>query len=145
MTSTTGDATATEFSPFPNLDAANVAILTTFKRDGRAVPTPVWYVRRGDRLIVATHRAAGKLKRVRAGAKDAQDAPGARVLVAPGTYSGKSTGDAREGYARVVGPGEASAALAEVRARYGVLGRLLFGLNSLRRKPLDTAIEIEPA
>ena len=96
-------------------------------------------------MFVATHRAAGKLKRVRAGEKDSQDAPGARVLVAPGTYSSKSTGDAREGIARVVGLGEERAALAEVRARYGLIGRLLFGLNSLRRKPLDTAIEIVAA
>lgn len=145
MTSSTGGSAVSSPGPFPNLGTANVAILTTFKRDGRAVPTPVWYVRRGDRMVVATHRATGKLKRVRAGVKDAPDAPGARVLVAPGTYSGKSTGDAREGYALVVGPGEANAALAEVRARYGVLGRFLFGLNSLRRKPLDTAIEIVPA
>jgi len=131
--------------PFPNLGAAKVAILTTFKRDGRAVPTPVWYVRHGDHLIVATHRATGKLKRVRAGVKDAQDARGARVLVAPGTYRGTATGDVHEGYAREVGLGEATAALAAVRGRYGFLGRFLFGLNKLLRKPLDTAIEIVPA
>jgi PPOX class probable F420-dependent enzyme len=145
MTDATNSASQSGFGPFPNLGTSSVVILTTFRRDGRAVPSPVWYARRGDRLIVATHRSTGKLKRIRAGLADAQDARGARVLVAPGTYSGKVTGDAREGYAQLVGPGEASAALAAVRARYGLLGRLLFGLNSLRRKPLDTAIEIVPA
>ena len=148
MTSTTSDAAASGSDPFPNLGTAKVAILTTFKRDGSAVPTPVWYVRHGDHLIVATHRATGKHKRIRAGLaglKDAQDGPGARVLVAPGTFRGKATGDAQEGYARLVGLWEASAALAEVRARYGFLGRFFFGLNNLLRKPLDTAIEIFPA
>ena len=144
MTSTTSVA-ASDSDPFPNLGTAKVAILTTFKRDGSAVHTPVWYVRRGDHLIVATHRATGKHKRIRAGLKDAQDTPGARVLVAPGTFRGKVTGDTREGHARLVGLWEASVALAEVRARYGFLGRFFFGLNNLLRKPLDTAIEIVPA
>ncbi len=145
VTSTTSAAAVSGSDPFPNLGTAKVAILTTFKRDGSAVPTPVWYVRRGDHLIVATHRATGKHKRIRTGVKDAQDAPGARVLIGPGTFRGKATGDAQEGHARLVGLWEASAALAEVRARYGFLGRFFFGLNNLLRKPLDTAIEIVPA
>ena len=39
--------------------------LTTFKRDGSAVATPVWFVREGDALRVVTDVDAGKAKRIR--------------------------------------------------------------------------------
>lgn len=39
--------------------------LTTFRRTGEAVPTPVWVVPDGDRLAVFTPAGTGKLKRVR--------------------------------------------------------------------------------
>lgn len=39
--------------------------LTTYRRDGRAVPTPVWFVRAGDELYVSTGPNTGKAKRIR--------------------------------------------------------------------------------
>ncbi len=39
--------------------------LTTFRRDGTPVPTPVWVVSEGDQLLVTTMTATGKVKRVR--------------------------------------------------------------------------------
>ena len=39
--------------------------LTTFRRDGTAVPTPVWHVIDGDELVVVSEAAAGKVKRIR--------------------------------------------------------------------------------
>jgi PPOX class probable F420-dependent enzyme len=39
--------------------------LTTFRRDGTPVPTPVWQVRDGDRLLVITDGTTGKVKRLR--------------------------------------------------------------------------------
>ncbi len=39
--------------------------LTTFRRTGEPVPTPVWVVPDGDRLAVFTPAGTGKLKRVR--------------------------------------------------------------------------------
>jgi len=38
--------------------------LTTFRRNGEAVPTPVWVVRDGDALAVFTPAGTGKLKRI---------------------------------------------------------------------------------
>jgi pyridoxamine 5'-phosphate oxidase-like protein len=40
-------------------------LLVTFKRDGSAVPTPVWFARDGDRVYVWTEINAYKAKRVR--------------------------------------------------------------------------------
>lgn len=40
-------------------------LLTTTRRSGVAVPTPVWVARHGDALLVTTGAEAGKVKRVR--------------------------------------------------------------------------------
>ena len=40
--------------------------LTTYRRSGAGVPTPVWVARDGDALVVTTPAASGKVKRLRA-------------------------------------------------------------------------------
>jgi uncharacterized protein len=40
--------------------------LTSYKRDGTAVATPVWFVEQGGRLLVQTDVGSGKVKRIRA-------------------------------------------------------------------------------
>ena len=54
----------------PSLSPANgisgqFLSLTSFKRDGTAVPTPVWFAEEGGRLIVMTDAHSGKVKRIR--------------------------------------------------------------------------------
>ncbi len=39
--------------------------ITSYKRDGRGVATPVWFVQRDGRLLVQTDAASGKVKRIR--------------------------------------------------------------------------------
>ena len=39
--------------------------ITSFKRDGTGVATPVWFVREGGRLLVQTDANSGKVKRIR--------------------------------------------------------------------------------
>ena len=39
--------------------------LTSFKRDGAAVATPVWFVADGERLLVTTDAKSFKVKRIR--------------------------------------------------------------------------------
>ena len=39
--------------------------LTTFRRSGEAVPTPVWIAADGDHLVVYTPAGSGKVKRLR--------------------------------------------------------------------------------
>ena len=48
------------------LGASDFIQLTTFRRSGEGVPTPVWVVPDGERLAVFTPAGTGKLKRVRA-------------------------------------------------------------------------------
>jgi len=40
--------------------------LTTFKRDGTAVVTPVWFVEQDGKLLIQTDLESGKVKRIKA-------------------------------------------------------------------------------
>ena len=40
--------------------------LTSYKRDGTAVATPVWFIEQDGRLLVQTDLGSGKVKRIRA-------------------------------------------------------------------------------
>ncbi|AKT50155.1 PPOX class F420-dependent oxidoreductase [Arsenicicoccus sp. oral taxon 190] len=54
--------------PTPTLTALaheRFVSLTTSRRDGRGVATPVWVARDGDALVVITPEGTGKLKRLR--------------------------------------------------------------------------------
>ena len=50
---------------FDTLAREHYISLTTFRRDGRAVATPVQFVIDGDRLFVYTKATTGKVKRLR--------------------------------------------------------------------------------
>ena len=75
--------------PYPPAAAAPVLrgrylSITSYKRDGQAVATPVWFVQRDGRLLVQTDAASGKVKRIR---RDPQ------VRVAICTASGRLRGE----------------------------------------------------
>ncbi len=46
-------------------DSARYLSLSTLRKDGREVRTPVWYACDGDSLVLFSAGAAGKVKRVR--------------------------------------------------------------------------------
>jgi PPOX class probable F420-dependent enzyme len=86
-----------------NLGGSSYVLVTTYRKDGRAVATPVWVVRDGDGLGVWTVADSGKVKRIR---RDGT------VLVGPCDMRGRPTGDQvparaalldRDGTARVRG------------------------------------------
>ncbi|MQS35916.1 PPOX class F420-dependent oxidoreductase [Streptomyces katsurahamanus] len=106
------------------LAAGKYLLLTTFRRDGRAVPTPVWVMLDGRTLAVWSAADAGKVKRIR---------NGGRVTVGPCDWRGKPLGASTPGFAEVLTP-EASAHFAGLMkrkyglaARVGLLGSRLSG------------------
>ncbi|MBF6170557.1 PPOX class F420-dependent oxidoreductase [Nocardia blacklockiae] len=48
-----------------DLAQAKYALLTTYKKDGTAVGTPVWVAPDGDRLVIWTNPKTWKVKRIR--------------------------------------------------------------------------------
>ena len=83
---------------FAALSASKYMLLTTFRRDGRAVATPVHVVAEADRAFFRTWDVSGKAKRLR---------HTATVEVAPCSSRGRSRGPAVQARA-VLLDGEAS-------------------------------------
>ena len=52
-------------SAIDELSAGKYVSITSFRRDGTPVATPVWLVRRNDELLVLTQAESGKAKRIR--------------------------------------------------------------------------------
>jgi PPOX class probable F420-dependent enzyme len=75
------------------LDRGKYVRLTTFKRDGTAVHTPVWFAVDGTTLVVWTDAASGKVKRIR---------NNPAVEAAPSDGRGRPTGAVRTGTARLL-------------------------------------------
>jgi PPOX class probable F420-dependent enzyme len=81
----------------------------TFRRDGRAVATPVWFAESGGKLYVMTRSDSGKYKRLRRNP---------RVEVAPCTIRGRETGPRRAATARVLPDRDWASARALIRKKY---------------------------
>lgn len=118
------------------LAAAKYVRLTTFKRDGTPVPTPVWLVRSGDHLLVTTSATTGKVKRLR---------HTARVLLVPSDSRGRP----RAGSPEVEGTAELFTAPADlarlqalVKQRYGFTLTVARLVNRLRGIKGDSGIGV---
>jgi uncharacterized protein len=104
-------------SGFHHLQGHKYCILVTYKRDGEAVPTPVWFGLAGGKVHVRSDADTAKVKRIR-------NDPRARV--GPCTARGKPLGGPAEGRARVLDElSNIEAAEAALKANYG-LGRRLY-------------------
>lgn len=106
------------------LAGSRYVLLTTFRRDGTAVPTPVWVVPLDGLLWVWTAPDAGKVKRVRRSG---------RVELAPCTLRGRPLGAAVPGMATVVADDQAGRVIPALVAKYGWQARLtLFPISAGR-------------
>jgi PPOX class probable F420-dependent enzyme len=107
----------------PFVDQKTV-LLTTYKRDGTGVGTPVHIAVDGDRAFVRTWDTTWKLKRIRNNPE---------VQVAPCTAGGRPTGPAIRARARVLGGGESEYAAKMLARKYPILhGVLIPRLHRLR-------------
>jgi PPOX class probable F420-dependent enzyme len=109
---------------FDDLGAAKYVLLTTFRKDGRGVGTPVWAVADGDGIAVWTRADSGKVKRIRRSG---------RVTVAPCTFRGSPTGEAVKATARIGDRSDADRVRRAVGRKYGMSGRLTVWGSALRR------------
>lgn len=101
---------------------AKYVLLTTFRKDGTPVATPIWAVRDGADLVVWTVADSWKVKRLRRNPS---------VLVQACDARGKkTTGPEVAGAGEVIDGGEAGSKIAK---KYGVLGWLTVTGSKLRR------------
>ncbi|MET0765507.1 MAG: PPOX class F420-dependent oxidoreductase [Blastococcus sp.] len=92
------------------LPSSTYVSLTTFRRTGVAVATPVWAAPDDGTLVVWTRADSGKVKRLR---------HTTRVTVAPCDVRGRVLGPAVDGAAEFVDHTEWPGALAALRRAYG--------------------------
>jgi uncharacterized protein len=88
--------------------------LSTFRKNGVKVSTPVWFGEDGDKLYVMTRSDMGKTKRVR---------NNPQVRVAPCTIRGKVTGPEVAAVARILPPEDHAHARQTINRKY-LLARL---------------------
>ncbi|SIQ62219.1 PPOX class F420-dependent oxidoreductase [Micromonospora avicenniae] len=106
------------------LSAEKYILLTTFRRDGRAVPTPVWSVRDGDGLAVWTAADSGKVKRIR---------NNGTVTVAPCDVRGRPQGASVPAHATLYDQAGSLRIRGLLKHKYRLLGRLTLLGSRLRR------------
>ena len=111
-------------TPLETIGKASYALVTTYRKDGRAVPTPVWVVRDGDALAIWTVTAAGKVKRVR---RDG------RVLIGPCDVVGRPKGEQVPGTAVLLDSEGTERVRALLKRKYGIFGYLTLWGSRLRR------------
>ena len=119
----------------PFVDARAVR-LTTFRRDGTPVGTPVSIAVDGDRAVLRTYESSGKFKRVR---------NNPLVEVCPSTFRGEPTGPAIRARVRILDGDEAQHARRLIEAKHRVLHGLLVPLAHRLSGKRTVYLELVPA
>jgi len=112
--------------------------LTTFRKSGKAVPTPVWFVARDGHFYVYTGDRTGKAKRIRANG---------RAQIAPSDARGNPLGEFVPARGRqITDPALSREIQAGFQAKYGLQFRLFSLLSTLRRRGMGDPVwlELEP-
>lgn len=108
---------------FDEVSRAQYVLLTTFTKDGRPKPTPIWIARDGDRALVITEKNSWKVKRIR-------NTP--RVTLAVCDMKGRVKGETIEAVATVLDESETETVYQAINKRYGIVGRVFNFFSKLR-------------
>jgi PPOX class probable F420-dependent enzyme len=96
----------------PEIHGQSYICLTTFRKNGAAVPTPVWFAEANGKIYVMTRSDSGKYKRIRNNPE---------VRIAPCTVRGKITGPEFTAQARILAPEQWSSGRQAMRQKYWLL------------------------
>jgi uncharacterized protein len=119
------------------LTKGSYVLITTFRRDGTPVPTPVWVGRDGDDLIVWTRSDAGKVKRIR---------NDGRVELSECDSRGRPRGPSVHGTARILDADGSQHGRTLLKRKYGITGHLVIGASEVfrgRAKSLCVAVSLD--
>lgn len=129
-------ATAIPVSGFDSLRGKKYALLTTYRKSGEAVPSPVWFGLNDDgSLYFSTEEAAAKVRRITNNPK---------VRVAPCSTNGKPLGPPAEGTARVLPIGDHDRAERAIAANYGLARKLYHRVGHAISVP-SVYVEVTPS
>ena len=142
-----GDETMnhTTFSP---LNDDSTVILTTYRRDGSEVDTPVHIAVDGDRAFIRTYATAGKMKRIRRNQHvtlwPATTGKDNRVLALMRPKTAKRAGPGIQAQARVLDVNEAREATNALRRKYPFLQGWLIPVSHRLMRTQSVNIELTP-
>jgi PPOX class probable F420-dependent enzyme len=102
---------------------AQYVALTTYRRDGTPVTTPVWAAAEGESLYLFSNAAAGKVKRLR---------NSSRAAIAPCTATGKVTGAQLPAEAFNLASDQMPKVWRLLMKKYGVAARLFVAYDRVR-------------
>ena len=123
-----------EFASFARLDRNPFIALTTYRKNGTPVMTPVWFVQRDGKLFIWTAADSGKAKRLKKNPS---------VQLGPSNHSGKLLGAIQKGLARFVSKEEYPTLEKAFKAKYGWQVTLFALIWKIQGHP-HTYIEITP-
>ncbi|MFE3442989.1 PPOX class F420-dependent oxidoreductase [Nocardia sp. NPDC059180] len=117
------------------LATSKYALLTTYKKDGTPVGTPVWVAPDGDRILVWTNQGSWKVKRMRRNPQ---------VTLQVCDNRGRADGgEVRAGTATILNADNTEHVRDVVASKYGILGALAIrGHKLLRGADASVGIEI---
>jgi PPOX class probable F420-dependent enzyme len=100
---------------FEEISKAKYILLTTFTKDGKPKPTPIWAAPDGDRLLVITEADSWKVKRIR-------NTP--RVTLAVCDIKGNPKSEPIDASAAVLDKSQTGLVYDAIGKRYGIVGRV---------------------
>jgi PPOX class probable F420-dependent enzyme len=115
----------------PPLEGQKYISLTTYRRNGAKVSTPVWFVQRESRVYVWTMATSGKVKRLRNNPS---------VALAPCKMGGEVLGPHVEGIATISDDDSSEELNKAFRSKYGMpffLDRIVSRLSRWKRAFLE--------
>ena len=118
---------------FADVAKAQYVLLTTFTKDGRPKPTPIWAAPDGDRLLVITQEKSWKVKRIR-------NTP--RVTLAVCDMGGHPKSEPIEATATILDKSQTGVVYDAVGREYGLIGRI-FNLFSKLRGGMQNNVGLE--
>jgi len=122
-------------SEFERLAAEKYVMVTTFRKNGAAVPTPVWAAGYDGELVLWSNAQAGKVKRIR---------NNGRVEVQACDLRGKSThGEVVKGEARLLDSEATEKTRSTIAKKYGIVGQVTMFFSRLRGKDHSIGIAIK--
>ena len=118
---------------FADVAKSQYVLLTTFTKDGRPKPTPIWAAPDGDRLLVITQEKSWKVKRIR-------NTP--RVTLAVCDMGGHPKSEPLEATATILDKSQTGAVYDAIGNEYGIVGRV-FNLFSRLRGGMQKNVGLE--
>jgi uncharacterized protein len=108
---------------FADVCKARYLLLTTFTKDGKPKPTPIWAAPDGERLLVITEEKSWKVKRIRTTPQ---------VTVAACDMRGNPKSEPVEATATILDKSETDTVYRAIGQRYGLIGKVFNVVSKLR-------------